>query len=63
MVERPTGLPDEELDPLLSSEPALRVLASGDVWTIAFASRRDRDAAFATFFAGAQPRRSRNSAA
>jgi hypothetical protein len=48
---------------LESSEPALRVLVSGDVLAIGFATRRERDAAFATLFAGAQPRGSRTSAA
>jgi hypothetical protein len=48
---------------LSSSEPALRVLASGDVVTLGFATRRDRDSAFATLFGGTQPRSSRTSAA
>jgi hypothetical protein len=48
---------------LWSSEPALRVLAAGDKLAIGFRSRQDRDAAFAALFAGAQPRRTRSSAA
>ena len=41
---------------LLSSEPVLRVRASTDDLTIGFASRRDRDAAYATLAAGALAR-------
>jgi hypothetical protein len=44
-----------QLQGLRSSEPALHVRAGDDDLTLGFASRRDRDAAFATLAAGAQP--------
>jgi hypothetical protein len=46
-----------QLQGLRSSEPALHVRAGDDDLTLGFASRRDRDAAFATLAAGAQPLR------